>query len=32
MDDDLGCFDDDTCRLEPIGNPFSPRVLPMSPE
>ena len=29
---DLGDFDDETCRLEPIDNPFGPRVLPMSPE
>ena len=29
---DLGYFDDETCRLEPIANPFGPRVLPMSPE
>jgi putative transposase len=29
---DLGYFDDDTCRLEPIKNPFGPKVLPMSPE
>ena len=29
---DLGYFDDETCRLEPIENPFGPRVLPMSPE
>ncbi len=28
---DLGYFDDESCRLEPIENPFSPRVLPMSP-
>ena len=28
---DLGYFDDETCRLEPIDNPFGPRVLPMSP-
>jgi putative transposase len=27
---DLGYFDDETCRLEPIANPFGPRVLPMS--
>jgi putative transposase len=27
---DLGYFDHQTCRLEPIENPFSPRVLPMS--
>jgi putative transposase len=29
---DLGYFDDETCRLEPINNPFGPRVLPMCPE
>jgi putative transposase len=29
---DLGYFDDETCRLEPIDNPFRARVLPMSPE
>jgi len=29
---DLGYFDDETCRLEPIDNPFGPKVLPMSPE
>ncbi len=29
---DLGYFDDETCRLEPIDNPFGPAVLPMSPE
>ena len=28
---DLGYFDDQTCRLEPIANPFGPKVLPMSP-
>jgi hypothetical protein len=28
----LGCFDDETCRLEPIENPFAPKLLPMSPE
>jgi putative transposase len=32
MDYDLGYFDDETCRLEPIENPFRPKVLPMSPE
>lgn len=32
MDYDLGYFDDETCRLEPIDNPFGPRLLPMSPE
>jgi putative transposase len=29
---DLGYFDEETCRLEPIENPFGPTVLPMSPE
>ena len=29
---DLGYFDDETCRLEPINNPFGPKVLPMSSE
>ena len=29
---DLGYFDDETCRLEPIGNPFGPKVLPMRSE
>jgi putative transposase len=32
MQYDLGYFDDETCRLEPIANPFGPKVLPMSPE
>jgi putative transposase len=32
MQYDLGYFDDETCRLEPIDNPFDPKVLPMSPE
>ncbi len=31
MNYDLGYSDDETRRLEPIENPFSPRVLPMSP-
>ena len=30
MDYDLGYFDDETCRLEPLANPFGPKVLPMS--
>jgi putative transposase len=30
MDYDLGFFDDETCRLEPLHNPFGPKVLPMS--
>jgi putative transposase len=29
---DLGYFDDETCRLEPIDNPFGLTVLPLSPE
>ena len=29
---DLGYFDDETCRLEPIENPFTPKVLPLSSE
>jgi len=29
---DLAYFDDETCRLEPIANPFIPKVLPMSLE
>jgi putative transposase len=29
---DLGYFDDETCRPEPIDNPFEPKVLPMSSE
>jgi putative transposase len=32
MDYDLGSFDDETCRLEPIAHPFGPNVLPTSPE
>jgi putative transposase len=32
MDYDLGYFDDETCRLEPLANPFGPKVLPMSSE
>jgi len=32
MQYDLGYFDHETCRLEPIENPFSPKVLPMCPE
>jgi len=31
MHNDLGYFDHETCRLEPIENPFSVKVLPMSP-
>jgi putative transposase len=29
---DLGYFDDETCRREPIDNPFGPKVLPMCSE
>ena len=29
---DSGYFDDETCRLEPIENPFGPKVLPMCSE
>jgi hypothetical protein len=29
---DLGYFDDETCRLETLQNPFGPKVLPMSSE
>ena len=29
---DLGYFDGETCRLEPIADPFGAKVLPMSPE
>jgi putative transposase len=32
MQYDLGYFDDETCRLEPIENPFGSKVLPMCPE
>ena len=32
MDYDLGYFDDETFRLEPIENPFWRKVLPMCPE
>ncbi len=31
MQYDLGYFDHETCRLEAIENPFSVKVLPMSP-
>jgi len=31
MQYDLGYFDDETCRLEPLQSPFGPKVLPMSP-
>jgi putative transposase len=28
---DLGFFDHETCRLEPVDNPFEPKVSTMSP-
>jgi hypothetical protein len=31
MDYDLGYLDHETCRLEPLENPFGRKVLPMSP-
>ena len=31
MDYDLGYFDDQTCRVKPLQNPFGPKLLPMSP-
>jgi putative transposase len=30
MDYDLGYFDEDTCKFEPLDNPFGSKVLPMS--
>jgi putative transposase len=30
MNYDLGYFDEDSMRLEPLSNPFGPKVLPMS--
>jgi len=32
LEDDLGYFDDETYRLEPIANPFGPKVLLMCSE
>jgi putative transposase len=32
MQYDLDYFDDETCRLEPIENPFGPKVLPIRSE
>ena len=32
MQFDLGYFDEEECRVEPIDNPFAPKVLPMSSE
>ena len=28
---DIGCFELDACRMEPVDNPFGPKVLSMSP-
>jgi len=30
MDYDLGYFDHETCRLEPLANPFGPKLLQAS--
>ena len=30
IDYDLGYFDEESCRLEPLKNPFGPKLLPMS--
>ncbi len=32
MEYDLGYFDDEACRLEPIENPFGPKLLPLRSE
>ena len=32
MNYDLGFFDNETCRLEPVPTPFGAKVLPLSPE
>ena len=32
MQYDLGYFDHEACRVEPIDNPFGPKVLPMCSE
>ena len=32
MQYDLGYFDDESCRLEPIENPFGPKLLPLRSE
>jgi putative transposase len=32
MQHDLGYFDDETCRLEPIENPFGLKLLPIRSE
>ena len=31
MNYDLGYFDEQTCKLEPLDNPFGPKLLSMSP-
>jgi putative transposase len=32
MNYDLGYFDEDSRRFEPLNNPFGPKVLTMSPK
>lgn len=32
IDHNLDRFDDTECRIEPLENPFGPKLLPMSPE
>jgi len=32
MNYDIGYFDEDSCRVEPLKNPFAEKVLPMSSE
>ena len=31
MQDDIGYFDLEACRVEPMENPFGPKVFAMSP-
>ena len=31
MNYDMGYFDEDSCRVEPLHDPFGSKVLPMSP-
>src|SRR5438067_793699 len=31
MQYDLGFFDHETCQIEPVANPFAPKLLPLSP-
>jgi hypothetical protein len=32
LDSDLGYFDDEAKRVEPVADPFESKVLPMSPD